>query len=146
MGNPVFEVASDLAPESKELGWMEDVLSAGCKITYACVQNDFDPEQWRRLLSHARRFPGKIFPQVAIRPPGVLMCLEGTHPFSGRKTYAELHKLPLSERINRLKNPEIKRRILGEAGTEASSLLRLLFIEGKEISSKITITTDFYPK
>ena len=138
VGNPVFEVASDLAPESKELGWMEDVLSAGCKITYACVQNDFDPQQWRRLLSHARRFPGKIFPQVAIRPPGVLMCLEGTHPFSGRKTYAELHKLPLSERINRLKNPEIKRRILGEAGTEASSLLRLLFIEGKEISSKIT--------
>ena len=138
VGNPVFEVASDLAPESKELGWMEDILSTGCKITYACVQNDFDPQQWRRLLSHAKRFPGKIFPQVAIRPPGVLMCLEGTHPFSGRKTYAELHKLPLSERINRLKNPEIKRRILGEAGTEASSLLRLLFIEGKDISSKIT--------
>tara|TARA_Y100001970_G_C14180531_1_gene829584 strand:- start:71 stop:1789 length:1719 start_codon:yes stop_codon:yes gene_type:complete len=138
VGNPVFEVASDLAPESKELGWMEDILSTGCKITYACVQNDFDPEQWRRLLLHAKRFPGKIFPQVAIRPPGVLMCLEGTHPFSGRKTYAELHKLPLSERMNQLKSPEIKRKILSEAGTEASSLLRLLFIEGKEISSKIT--------
>ena len=138
VGNPVFEVASDLAPESKELGWMEDILNTGCKITYACVQNHFDPEQWRRLLSHAKRFPGKIFPQVAIRPPGVLMCLEGTHPFSGRTTYAELHKLPLSERINWLKSPEIKRKILSEAGNGASSLLRLLFIEGKEISSKIT--------
>ena len=138
VGNPVFEVASDLAPESKELGWMEDILSTGCKITYACVQNDLDPDQWRRLLSHAKRFPGKIFPQVAIRPPGVLMCLEGTHPFSGRKTYLELDKLPLSERIKRLKSPEIKRQILSEVGNESSSLLRLLFIEGKNISSKIT--------
>ena len=71
VGNPVFEVASDLAPESEELGWMEDLIKTGCRVTYACVQNDLDPKQWKRLLSPADRFPGKVFPKVAIRPPGV---------------------------------------------------------------------------
>ncbi len=138
VGNPVFEVASDLAPESEELDWMEDIIKAGCKVTYACVQNDLDPGQWKRLLGHAEEFPGQIFPQVAIRPPGVLMCLEGTHPFSGRSTYKKLHKLSLADRVKRMKNPEIRRKILSEGTTKARSLLRLLFIEGKEIASTIS--------
>ena len=138
VGNPVFEVASDLAPESEELDWMEDIIKAGCKVTYACVQNDLDPSQWKRLLGHAEEFPGQIFPQVAIRPPGVLMCLEGTHPFSGRSTYKRFHKLSLADRVKRMKDPEIRRKILSEGTTKARSLLRLLFIEGKEIASTIS--------
>jgi len=137
VGNPVFEVASDLAPESEELGWMEDIIKTGCKVTYACVQNDIDPIQWRRLLSHAEDFPGQVYPQVAIRPPGVLMCLEGTHPFSGRSTYKSFAHMPLNDRVARMKDPEVRRKILGEATSNANSLLRLLFMEGKEISSTI---------
>ena len=137
-GGAVFEVASDLAPESAELGWMDRIIDeTGCRVTYACVQNDEDPLQWRRLLEHAARRGGGIYPQVAIRPPGVLMCLDGTHPFTGRPGYLELAHLPLGERAARMRSPEVRARILSEAGPRPARLLRLLFMEGKAMRSTI---------
>ncbi|MEQ8231324.1 MAG: amidohydrolase family protein [Gammaproteobacteria bacterium] len=137
-GGGVFEVASDLAPESAELGWMERIIDeTGCPVTFACVQNDEDPLQWRRLLEHAARRPRGLYPQVAIRPPGVLMCLEGTHPFSGRPSYLALAHLPLAERVAHLREPAVRARILAEAGPQPARLLRLLFMEGKAMRSTI---------
>ncbi len=136
-GGAVFEVASDLAPEQNELQWMDHILDkARCKVTFACVQNDDDPVQWQRLLAHAARRDG-IYPQVAIRPPGVLLCLEGTHPFTGRASYRAITHLPLAERVAEMKKPEVRARILAEAGPRPARLLRLLFIEGKAMQSSI---------
>ena len=136
-GGAVFEVASDLAPEQNELQWMDHILDkARCKVTFACVQNDDDPVQWQRLLAHAARRDG-IYPQVAIRPPGVLLCLEGTHPFTGRASYRAIAHLPLAERVAEMKKPEVRARILAEAGPRPARLLRLLFIEGKAMQSSI---------
>ncbi len=137
-GGGVFEVASDLAPEAAELTWMDHIIDrAHCKVTYACVQNDDDPLQWQRLLAHAARRAGGIFPQVAIRPPGVLLCLEGTHPFTGRPSYRALAHLPLAERVAMMRQPEVRARILNEAGPRPARLLRLLFMEGKAMASTI---------
>ncbi len=137
-GGGVFEVASDLAPEGRELAWMDHIIDrAHCKVTYACVQNDEDPLQWQRLLAHAARRGGGIFPQVAIRPPGVLLCLEGIHPFTGRPSYRALAQLPLAERVAMMRQPEVRARILNEAGPRPARLLRLLFMEGKAMASTI---------
>ena len=137
-GGGVFEVASDLAPESAELGWMDQIIDqTGCPVTYACVQNDEDPLQWRRLLEHAAHRGSGIFPQVAIRPPGVLMCLEGTHPFTGRPSYLEIAELPLPARVAEMRKPEVRAAILAEAGDHPARLLRLLFMEGKAMRSSI---------
>ena len=137
-GGGVFEVASDLAPESAELAWMDHIIDrAHCKVTYACVQNDDDPIQWQRLLAHATRRGGGIFPQVAIRPPGVLMCLEGIHPFTGRPSYRALAHLPLPARVAEMRKAEVRARILSEAGPRPARLLRLLFMEGKAMASTI---------
>ncbi len=133
----VFEVASDLAPESAELAWMNDVIGANCKVTYACVQNNDDPTQWQRLLDHAAQCGGGLYPQVAIRPPGVLMCLEGTHPFIGRPGYQAIAQLPLARRVAEMHKPEVRARILAEGGTRPARLLRLLFMEGKAMRSTI---------
>lgn len=136
-GGAVFEVASDLAPENRELAWMDHILDhAGCKVTFACVQNDEDPQQWQRLLAHAARRAG-IYPQVAIRPPGVLLCLAGTHPFSGRPSYRAIAHLPLAARIAQMRKAEVRARILAEAGPRPARLLRLLFMEGKAMLSSI---------
>ena len=138
-GGAVFEVASDLAPEALELAWMDRVIDeAGCKVTYACVQsNNEDPTQWRRLLEHAERRGEGMYPQVAIRPPGVLMCLEGTHPFSGRPSYRAIADLPLASRVAEMRNADVRAKILGEAGPRPARLLRLLFMEGKAMMSTI---------
>ena len=115
-------------------------IAAGmrCPVTYACVQNDTDPAQWKRLIDYAAaRGPG-MYPQVAIRPPGMLMCLEGAHPFLARPSYKALAHLPPAARAAEMRKPEVRERILGEATGKSARLLRLLFIEGKEMRSSIS--------
>jgi len=137
-GGAVFEVASDLAPESEEFSWMDRIIDEmHCPVTYACVQNDDDPNQWRRLVDYAARRPRGMYPQVAIRPPGMLMCLEGSHPFVARPGYRAIAHLPVGERAREMQKPEVRERILGEATGKSARLLRLLFIEGKEMRSSI---------
>src|SRR5262249_52419147 len=54
LGRGVLEVASDLMPEDPELAWMEQLSrETGRPVTFACLQNDADPGQWRRLLDAA---------------------------------------------------------------------------------------------
>ncbi len=120
VGHGVFELASDLAPESEEFAWMEKLsVETGRPVTFACLQNDFDPQQWRRSLHTAEDASGRgafVVPQVAGRPTGLLLGLESTfHPFSDHPTYrAELAALPLAERVRRMREPELRARLLAE--------------------------------
>jgi N-acyl-D-aspartate/D-glutamate deacylase len=120
VGHGVFEMASDLAPEGDEFSWMEKLTRlTGRPVTFACLQNDLDPTQWQRLLrmteaSNARG--ARIVPQVAARPTGLLLGLEGTfHPFLFHPSYAEVAMLPLAERVRRLRDPALRARILSES-------------------------------
>lgn len=138
-GSAVFEVASDLAPESEEFAWMDRIIDdMHCPVTYACVQNDDDPNQWKRLVDYAANRSSGMYPQVAIRPPGMLMCLEGSHPFVARPSYLAIAHLPVKERAREMQKPEVRAKILAEATGKSSRLLRLLFIEGKEMRSSIS--------
>jgi len=119
LGRGVLELASDLMPEEPELAWMEEVSAAtGRPITFALLQNDVDPGQWRRLLDATDRAAARgahLVPQVAARPTSLLLGLQGTlHPFVGHATYRALADLPLAERVRRLQDPETKRRMLAE--------------------------------
>jgi N-acyl-D-amino-acid deacylase len=119
-GHGVFELASDLAPETQEFAWMERVSAeTGRPVTFACLQNDFDPEQWRRSLRAAEQAAdrgARVVPQVAGRPTGLLLGLQSTfHPFSDHPTYrAELAVLPLAERVRRMRDPAMRSRLLAE--------------------------------
>ena len=137
-GGAVFEVASDLAPERDELAWMDEIIDrAGCPVTFACIQNDEDPAQWQRLLDYAARRGQGLYPQVAIRPPGVLMCLEGTHPFTGRAGYRAIADLPMEARVAEMRKPEVRAAILEQPDGRPARLLRLLFMEGKAMNTTI---------
>jgi N-acyl-D-amino-acid deacylase len=116
-GHGVFEVASDLAPEGEELAWMRRISAETRQpVTFACLQNDRDPEQWRRLLEACERdraAGGTLTPQVAQRPAGVLLSLESTaHPFIFSPAYAPLARLPLAERVRRMRDPAVRAEIL----------------------------------
>ncbi|MEE8580582.1 MAG: amidohydrolase family protein [Myxococcota bacterium] len=119
LGQGVFELASDLAPEGKEMAWMNELSrSTGRPVTFACLQNDADPTQWRRLLIESEKSAaagGRVIPQVAGRPTGLLLGLESTaHPFKFHPAYQEIAHLPLAERVARLRDPQVRRRILDE--------------------------------
>jgi len=131
VGSGVLELASDLMPEEPELEWMERVSTAtGRPITFACLQNDADPDQWRRLLDAAEQAATRgahLVPQVAARPTSLLLGLQGTlHPFVAHATYREVAHLPLAERVRRLRDPETKRRMLAEQVTFDNPVLAFL--------------------
>lgn len=117
VGHGVFEVASDLAPEEEELGWMRQIgRETGIPVTFACLQNNGDPEQWRRLLAAVdedRAAGGTLTPQVAQRPAGVLFSLESSgHPFLLHEAYQKVAGLPAAERVAALQDPVLRAEIL----------------------------------
>ena len=119
LGRGVFELASDLMPEAPELAWMERLAAETRRpVSFALLQNDLDPEQWRRLLDAtdaAATRGARLAPQIAVRPTSVLFGLESTaHPFSSYAAYRELAHLPLAERVRALRDPAVRRRILEE--------------------------------
>jgi N-acyl-D-amino-acid deacylase len=119
LGRGVLELASDLAPEERELDWMARLSAeTGRPVSFALLQNDFDPTQWRRLLGAveaADAHGARLLPQVAGRPTGLLLGLESSfHPFAFHPGYREIAELPLAERVARLREPERRRRILAE--------------------------------
>lgn len=118
-GSGVFEMASDLMPEGKELDWVRRLSKeVGRPITFALLQNDLDPTQWRRILDiteEANNEGAWIVPQVAGRPAGLLLGLEATiHPFVSHQTYKSIRHLPLKERCAEMMKPEVKAAMLGE--------------------------------
>jgi N-acyl-D-aspartate/D-glutamate deacylase len=130
-GRGVFELASDLAPEEKELAWMRRLArETGRPVTFACLQNDADPEQWRRLLAAAAQCAaegGRVTPQVAVRPTGLLLGLQSTfHPFMAHPAYQEVAALPLPERVAALRDPERRRRVLTEPAAHGNPVAQFI--------------------
>jgi N-acyl-D-aspartate/D-glutamate deacylase len=130
----VFEVAGagaageDLAAPRSELDWMRRLSrEIGRPVTFALVQVDGAPNLWRELLAlsaQAAEEGAQVFPQVAGRPFGMLVGHQTQiHPFADRPTYAALLGLPFEERIARLRDPEVKRRILAERNPATLSFL-----------------------
>ena len=119
VGHGVFEVASDLAPEGDELAWMSRLgKETGRPVAFACLQNPVDPNQWQRLLEAVERDAaegGRLTPQVAQRPAGLLLGLESTiHPLMFRPSFQAIQELPLAERKERMADPELRAAILAD--------------------------------
>jgi N-acyl-D-aspartate/D-glutamate deacylase len=102
-------------------------------VTFTTVQTPEHPDAWREVLRFATEQSARgarLHPQVASRPVGLLTGLSGYHGFMHRPTYTkELAPLPLAKRAARMRDPEIKRRILAEADvppTDAGSMAALV--------------------
>jgi N-acyl-D-aspartate/D-glutamate deacylase len=135
LGRGIFEVAGagaageDIAAPKKEFDWMRRLSSEiGRPVTFAMVQIDAAPDLWRELLelSAAGVEEGaNVFPQVAGRPFGMLVGHQTViHPFAASVTFDALLKLSFEERIERLRDPETKAKVLAEATPESSMLLQ----------------------
>jgi N-acyl-D-aspartate/D-glutamate deacylase len=125
-----FITESDDPAVVGEFEMMRRILGkAGIAGIYSLLQGgNADSESkdlWRDLLKFGRdaRADGvDLRPVVAPRAIGLLMGLEGSqHPFKATPTYLAMKDLPLSERVARMRNPEIRRRILSEDPYELST-------------------------
>jgi len=126
-GTGVFELApagaigeDELLKPRKELDWMLRLSAEiGRPITFAMVQHDQSPDLWREMLDESAAAVAngsQVFPQVAARPGGIIMGLDpGLHPFANRPSYAAIAELPVEERVAKMRDPELRRKILSEA-------------------------------
>ncbi len=118
VGHGVFEVASDLAPEGKELDWMSRLgKETGRPVSFACLQNPVDKDQWKRLIDAVDKDAaegGCLTPQVAQRPAGLLLGFESSaQPFMFHDLWQkELKALPPAARVERMKDGDIQRQLV----------------------------------
>jgi N-acyl-D-amino-acid deacylase len=124
-GAGVFELApagvmgEDLAASEREMDWMRRLSrETGRPVTFALLQHDFDPDQWKKMLDLATEVFDEgvpIRPQVAGRPLGLLLGLQTFHPLRQRPSYAAIDALPLDEKVAAMRDPELRERILAES-------------------------------
>ncbi len=137
LGEGIFEVAGagaageDIAAPAKELDWMVRLSKEIQRpVTFAMLQVDAAPDLWRELLERsaaAVEDGAEVFPQVAGRPFGLLIGHQTeVHPFAACPSFAAVLALPFDERIEKLRDPETKKKILAEASPETSMLLAQL--------------------
>ncbi len=115
----VFEMASDLNPEENEFDIMAQMSrESGMPVSFACLQSPLDPDNWRRYLQRmddANANGAQVTAQIAVRGNGLLLSLDGTvHPFSSHPTYQSIAHLPFAERLEKMREPEIRAKILSE--------------------------------
>ena len=136
LGQGIFELAGagaggeDVLGPKKEFEWMRR-LSAEIQrpVTFAMLQIDPAPDLWRELLelsTEALEEGAQIYPQIAGRPFGMLIGFQTDfHPFAERSSYKALLDLPFAERVEKLREPEVRARIIA-VGHKAGDSGRLL--------------------
>ena len=123
-GTGAFGMNSDFDDEEFELRWMRKLAKeTGRPVWFLLTDRYSDPQRWRRLVKavHEARAEGlSLTAQMAGRPIGVMMGI-GTalNPFTVRPTYKALESLPIEEQRRRLRDPEMRRKILAEQPSDA---------------------------
>lgn len=110
-------ISNNPALVTSEMGWMRRVAAAGCPVTFLLAQTNLRPQVWREILEHCEtstRAGAPITLQVFARPVTILFSFQGEHPFQYMPSYAPFKDLPHAEKMQALRNPEVRRRLLAE--------------------------------
>jgi len=119
-GGGIFQCNPNLdndADEELEL-FRTLAVEAGCQVTFSLIHYPLIPENWDKYvrgLREARAEGLEIKGQFMPRPMGVLYGLNlSYHPFSLNPSYRPLASLPLTERVARMRDPELRAKIISE--------------------------------
>lgn len=120
----------DVAEAELEL-LAEFVRTSGRPLSFTMQQAYHSPERWRHQMAWVDRMVAQghdVKAQVATRPIGVLLGLQATaNPFLFCRSYDEIARLPLDERVEAMTDPERRRRIIAEHAELAASVPDGLF-------------------
>ncbi len=96
-------------------------------LTLPMAQIHSNPQQWRDLLGLIEKGNAqgvKITAQALPRGIGLLFGLElSAHPFCLTPSYQAIEHLPLAERLERMRDPELRARMISEQPVEGASPL-----------------------
>ncbi|TNF89646.1 MAG: amidohydrolase, partial [Gammaproteobacteria bacterium] len=127
----VFQLISDWEDVDDEFSILEHTSDAtGAKGTFTLLYLDSQPELWRAQLDRveaAQQAGLDIRGQVLSRPVGMMMGLQSSmQPFYQRPTFLSLADLPLAEKLEKLRDPEVKARILSEENVSPHIFVRII--------------------
>src|SRR4051794_23518831 len=114
------EVSEAAHAELELLGRL--AVATGTRLTFSVVQTHTEIDRWRVILDRCGEWRDEgvpIYPQIANRATGILFGLQSkNNVFATRPSYRELAALPLADRVARMRDPEVRARILAEPNGE----------------------------
>ncbi len=118
-GQGVVQFISDFEDLESEFSLVERMVDqSGRPLSLSLLQFSHAPDRWRHILDkieQANKNGKQIRAQVCGRPVGILAGLElNYNPFSFCETYNAISALPLEQRLEKLRQPEIRDKILKE--------------------------------
>lgn len=127
----VFQLISDWEDVDDEFSILQETSAkTGAKGTFTLLYIDSQPDLWRKQLDHIERAQASgldIRGQVLSRPVGMMMGLQSSmQPFYRRPTFMALADLPLAEKLERLRDPEVKAKILSESDVNPHIFVRII--------------------
>jgi N-acyl-D-amino-acid deacylase len=120
LGKGIYGLVSDWDNWQEEMDWMKRLSIANdCQVNFVLFYQNED--QWPRVeaqlefVKQANAEGAHLVPHVGARPVNVLMNFNGTvHPFFMHQNFAPLAELGPQERLERLRDPELRAAMLAE--------------------------------
>ena len=123
----VFELVSDHLGDEDEWQWvMQFARETGLKVTLVGTSLEAYEDDRVYHMARAAQAEGiEIRPQTAARPTGVLHGLQSNfHLFMGHPTFRkEIQGLPLADQVVKLRQPQMRARLLAEESAINQSAL-----------------------
>jgi N-acyl-D-aspartate/D-glutamate deacylase len=136
----VFQlIPSSVSNPDEEFALMQRLaVAAERPLSFSLVAQRDYPKNWQRyldLLAGHNDLPpirGQVFP----RPIGILFGLDlSFHPFSLNPSYRALEGLPLAEKVEKMRDPQVRAKILAESKDDPNPFLMMVVDDNR----------DFYP-
>ena len=113
-GEGTLEITSDWLDEEIEMSWMKEYVNkSDCGLTFLQTSGDavktilFAEEQFLKGKNIRPQFPG--------RNVGLMFGLESSlHPFIQYPAYKEIADLPIEQKYEIMKDPDFKKKLLGQ--------------------------------
>ncbi|MFO1027605.1 MAG: amidohydrolase family protein [Acetobacteraceae bacterium] len=114
-----LQIVSDFEDQDDEFGLFRRLArESGRPVTLTLLQSDTRPGGWRELLARigdANAEGLRITGQIRSRPTSVLLGFElSQNPFMGRPSYKQIAGLPFPQRLEALRDPAFRARLLAE--------------------------------
>ncbi len=133
-GRGVFEIVTEFIDLEGDFELIRQLAAAGGRPTSLTTvqRHGRSPGEYRRLLALIEQGVADGLPikgQVAPRPPGAVMTLDGNlQPLLTSATYRSLASLALPERVAALRQPSVRARILEDlAGQDPAGALMQIY-------------------
>ncbi len=118
-GEGVDRAANDPGLHDYHVRLRELAVESGRPITFGVFSRRGVPDVWRTylaLLDETAAAGGRMFAQVHSRSLSALLSFRTQLPFDRLPVWKELRALPLAEQRRRLRDPEVRRRLVQASG------------------------------